>query len=489
MSLRLLITAVLLAIYGKILVVCGTEVIGVSPNEQDLYSPIIDPETGEKLWHCLGDPNIVLNYNQINDNYCDCPDGSDEPGTNACPYDPNRKFYCHNEGHIPGYLENYKLNDGVCDYEICCDGSDEYLTGKCENKCSKIHQQYITYWQTSKEEMELSLSEKKKLLLVAHERRNLIENRLRSLEKELEKNLKSKNEEIESHILEDDISDKLVYSKLSPYIQELQKNIKGDTNKIEDYSKKIAYLEGILSSLIENYNPNFNDLAVKDTVNKFRDYVSNKEEQDGIQTDSLNLLNSLSEESEKLSYNNENSNVEVFYPGISNMIHYYYTSFVKSFMQNPEEKEFADEEKSSQTETEVIEMLRDEIAKIKEDLDKDYGKEDILRSVQSQWIKKHLAGYSYNIGFLDSIYQDSTLIGRYSRLEGNKLIYDQGAKCWNGPRRSGIVEMICGPKNDLISIGEPEKCEYHFELITPIVCNKMLEEELLSKFKINYDDL
>ncbi|CUM46092.1 uncharacterized protein AC631_01397 [Debaryomyces fabryi] len=486
MSLRLLIAAVLLTIYGNISVVCGAEVIGIPPNEQDLYSPIVNHETGEKTWRCLGDPNIVLNYDQINDNYCDCPDGSDEPGTNACPYDFSRKFYCHNEGHIPGYLDNFKLNDGVCDYEICCDGSDEYLSGKCENKCVEIHQQYLTYLQASKEEMDISLSEKKKLLVIAQERRALIESRLKDLEKELEMSLKFKDKEIESQSVEDDVPDQLVYSKLSPYIEELQMNIQGDRNKIEDYSKKIAYLEGILSSLIENYNPNFNDLAVKDTVNKFRDYVSNKDEKEGIQTNSLNLLNSLSKESEKLSYNSENESVEIFYPGISNMIHYYYSSFVKSYMKNEEKEDFADEEEKT---TEDIESLKDEIAKFNEDLAKDYGKDDILRSVESQWIKKRLAGYSYNIGFLDSIYQDNTLIGRYSRLEGNKLIYDQGAKCWNGPRRSGIVEMICGPKHDLISIGEPEKCEYHFELITPIVCNEMSEEELLSNFKINYDNL
>jgi protein kinase C substrate 80K-H len=490
MSPKLLIAVALLSICENILVVGGTKIIGVPPNEQDLYNPIVNQETGEKTWHCLGDPKIVLNYDQINDNYCDCPDGSDEPGTNACPYDTSRKFYCHNEGHIPGHLENFKLNDGVCDYEICCDGSDEYLTGRCENKCSEIHQQYVTYVQTTNEEMDISLSEKKKFLSIAQEKRANAENRVEALKKELESSLRSKDKEIESQSQED-TPDQLVYLKLSPYLQELQTSIQLERSKLEDYSKNIAFLESVLSSLIKNYNPNFNDLAVKDTVNKFRDYVSNKDEQEEFQTSSIKVLTSLTEESEKLSYNTQNENVDIFYPGISNMIHYYYTSFVKSFMESPKDKGLGDEEEETtvHTETEDVESLKNEIAKINEDLDKDYGKDDILRSVQSQWIKKRLGGYSYNIGFLDSIYQDSILIGRYSRIEGNKLIYDQGAKCWNGPRRSGIVEMICGPNNDLISIGEPEKCEYHLELMTPIVCNEILEEELLSNFKINYEKL
>ena len=485
---RLLIAAVLVSVYESNLVVGGTKIMGVSPNEQNLYKPIVNQETGEKTWHCLGDPEIILNYDQINDNYCDCPDGSDEPGTNACPYDPSRKFYCHNEGHIPGYLENFKLNDGVCDYEICCDGSDEYLTGKCENKCSEIHQQYVTYVQTSNEEMDISLSEKKKLLEIAQEKRANAENRLEVLNKELESSLRSKDNEIETQSQED-ANDQLVYSKLSPYLLELQTSIQQESSKLEDSSKNIAFLEDILSSLIENYNPNFNDLAVKETVNKFRDYVSNKDEQEEFQARSIKVLNSLTKESEKLSYNTQNENVEKVYPGISKMIHYYYTTFVKSFKESTEDNDLGDEQEETvvHVEQEDIESLKNEIAKIKEDLKKDYGTDDILRSVKSQWIKKRLGGYSYNIGFLDSIYQDSILIGRYSRIEGNKLIYDQGAKCWNGPRRSGVVEMICGPKNDLISIAEPEKCEYYLELMTPIACNEMLEEELLSNFKINYE--
>lgn len=30
-------------------------------------------------------------FDRVNDNYCDCVDGSDETATNACP---NGKFYC-----------------------------------------------------------------------------------------------------------------------------------------------------------------------------------------------------------------------------------------------------------------------------------------------------------------------------------------------------------------------------------------------------------
>ena len=66
MSPKLLIAVALLSICENILVVGGTKIIGVPPIEQDLYNPIVNKETGKKTWHCLGDPKIILNYDQIN---------------------------------------------------------------------------------------------------------------------------------------------------------------------------------------------------------------------------------------------------------------------------------------------------------------------------------------------------------------------------------------------------------------------------------------
>lgn len=77
---------------------------------------------------------MTIDWSDVNNDYCDCPDGSDEPGTSACP---DSRFYCENKGHFPVYIFGSHVDDGICD-PACCDGSDEQLSGvKCPNVCAQ----------------------------------------------------------------------------------------------------------------------------------------------------------------------------------------------------------------------------------------------------------------------------------------------------------------------------------------------------------------
>lgn len=99
---------------------------GVNPEKKDLY------KSEHGLFNCV-DSNQKIPYANLNDDFCDCVDGSDEPGTSACQYS---KFYCTRQDQLlkNNFVESMKVDDGICD---CCDGSDEKDT-KCPNRCQKL---------------------------------------------------------------------------------------------------------------------------------------------------------------------------------------------------------------------------------------------------------------------------------------------------------------------------------------------------------------
>lgn len=93
---------------------------GISLKHYDNYIPSLN-----NTFKCL-ENELEIKFERVNDDFCDCDDGSDEPSTNACF---NGVFYCkYQKRHITGRgrdvsIPSSRVNDRICD---CCDGSDEW---------------------------------------------------------------------------------------------------------------------------------------------------------------------------------------------------------------------------------------------------------------------------------------------------------------------------------------------------------------------------
>lgn len=114
--------------------------LGSLPQTWDLYKAKID--INKQTFTCF-DGSKTISLSKVNDNYQDCPDGSDEPGTSALLN--KTKFYCKTDEHFVELVDRWSVGDGICD---CCDGSDEFYNTrvKCKNTCGKYlkdRQKYI----------------------------------------------------------------------------------------------------------------------------------------------------------------------------------------------------------------------------------------------------------------------------------------------------------------------------------------------------------
>jgi protein kinase C substrate 80K-H len=102
---------------------------GISPS----LMPIFESARASNQFRC-DNGKTVLRFAALSDDYCDCADGTDEPGTSACAHasQATPTFYCANIGHESRMLFPSLVDDGFCD---CCDGSDESQVSSCKNTC------------------------------------------------------------------------------------------------------------------------------------------------------------------------------------------------------------------------------------------------------------------------------------------------------------------------------------------------------------------
>ncbi|CAF9905248.1 MAG: hypothetical protein ALECFALPRED_000194 [Alectoria fallacina] len=520
---------------------------GVGPEFAKYYK---DSET----FTCISAPSIHLPIAHLNDDFCDCPDGSDEPGTSACahlsPLSPASfgstpsdnidttvalpGFYCKNKGHQPSYVPFTAINDGVCDYEFCCDGSDEWAKVggvKCEDRCKEIGKE----WKKQDEQRQKSLSNaakrRKDIVADASRLRKEVEDRLQSLRTEIQGG-EMKVKALESDLAEAERQEKskvvkspkglskmgLLAQLVKDRIEELRESLMEVRSQRDTGKARIAELEGILSTFKEEYNPNFNDEGVKRAVRSWENYAARDKPAigDDAHDRDLDEIAKPDGETGAIKWSEweepEESDVDVLYK-----FEAYLPTSVRDWLDQKlrdlrvilvdngilatahspdgESKELEDARNALKA---AQDSLNDNIKQLtthQEDLEKDYGADDVFRALKGQCVSKDSGEYTYELCWLDKTKQKSkkggsqTTMGNFVSVDkimvddemppngkglgsGERvaLRYENGQHCWNGPNRSTLVVLACAEKDEVWKITEEEKCVYRMEVGTPAVC-------------------
>jgi hypothetical protein len=97
-----------------------------------------------------------------------------------------------------------------------------------------------------------------------------------------------------------------------------------------------------------------------------------------------------------------------------------------------------------------------------------------------------IAQYNYKACPFGRAEQDGTLLGSFTGWKKNengsfdhsRMLFENGAHCWNGPSRSLEVHFSCGSADALVSVDEPNKCVYVAEATSPAACDGRSSNEL-----------
>ncbi|KAJ4862088.1 glucosidase II beta subunit-like domain-containing protein [Trichoderma breve] len=515
-----------------------------------------------KEFACIANPSIVISIDRVNDNTCDCPDGSDEPGTAACafidPLSPEQPlygspsgttnatrtlpgFWCNNKGHIGAYIPFTFVNDGICDYDVCCDGSDENGSAngvKCENRCAAIGKEYRRLAEERKKAHAKAIVKKQEMIKQASELRQQAEARVTALEKDV-KDLEVKKEELEREYarVQNEEAGKIVRRKAGAggklgvllglakdRVEELREALRLVTEDREIMRGKKNELEAILAQLKQDHDPNSKDEVVNAAVKSFEDWTAREASADQSEFLESDINEILKEDDETNGVNwkafeEHQDDTDILYdfdayipPFIRDVLHDKIRIVRKWLISNGMMADPA----ADGSESSAVKAAREaaegaaqelshksrELEQERSDLQKDFGPSDIFRAIQGKCAEIDAGEYTYELCWLDKTLQKSkkghasTNMGNYARIDiaiadeedrvdgkslgsGPRMVmrYENGQTCWNGPQRRTDVWLGCAETEEIWRVSEAEKCVYKLEVGTPAAC----EDETVKK--------
>ena len=448
----------------------------------------------------------ILDASAINDDMCDCADGSDEPGTSACP---NSRFFCTNKGYRGKYLPSMYVGDGVCD---CCDGSDE-PSGKCPQTCEADGAAWRTAQADSIRTREAGAAKRAEYVAEGVRAKTARAAKINELEAKLQQ-LKSSREAAERIVAEAEAKEKEEGAAIasaaaaaatppppppeSP-IDSLGLNgldnegaIKifvdfaasaGSTSSLHQHLKEKAE-QGVLAGYGADFNPTegggdaaalgLNNLDKQGAVKVLCEFIVKSSASEA-------LLAFVREKITKSELPGVASNFSPSLFGVGHVVPPEAPVEHKSAEGNAA-RELLSGAKLDET------AASNELNDLKTVESSDFGEEGewFHYKEKSVCLELKIAQYNYKACPFGRADQDGTLLGTFSgfkksdsgSIDHSRMVFDNGAHCWNGPSRSLEIHFSCGAVDALVSVDEPNKCVYVAEATSPAACDGRSSKEL-----------
>ncbi|GAA5925833.1 uncharacterized protein JCM15063_005135 [Sporobolomyces koalae] len=443
------------------------------------------------------------------------------------------QFYCRNQGHIPACVLRSRFNDGVCDPE-CCDGSDETDgKADCPNRCQEVGAAFQKARAEEERKVRVGASVRDGYIKHGIKEKSKIQAEIEKLELEIRRMQAQEQTTLASlQALENAEAGEIERKKNSVLylkLNEMQAAIKGLRQQRANLEGHVNDLSGILRDLSRDFNPNYQDMAVLGASRAFKDWqtangVSESDASDSEQESNVKFeqnvgdltedeLKALEEDDPLSLIDSLNTRVGTpLIPGTSMIFRiedYVPDRFLptyRAYKQNvldllvrtgiiyPSTSPLvsADAPELARARTEHADLV-DRISKKERSLEdektalsKDWGRDWEWKKLEGTCVEQDSGEYTYSVCFFGEANQKSNNNGARTSLGHFKgwsqtaeqgtdeyyrhQLYADGQRCWNGPARSAKVNIECGTSNALVSVIEPEKCEYLFTVTSPAVC-------------------
>ncbi|KAJ3305248.1 hypothetical protein HDV03_001846 [Kappamyces sp. JEL0829] len=458
------------------------------------FAPESQP-SNKAEWVCDGGAT-VLPIAWVNDDYCDCKDGSDESGTSACP---NSRFYCPQEGHEPKWIPSHFVDDRLCD---CCDGSDEIALA-CPNVCKAIAAEANARKSQEQARMKTGIQNRAKLIQAA---KDTIASNARSAAKK-----QAQLEQLHKQTPQLQMDLDLAAARASAAREEKEKERRSQCWEIEAYGRELEESQRLRNRIAELESAKVELQVELDHHRKWFDEAYETMQSGAVSPDILDQFyrqgeqeadeESLprAEEAEEPAVadkadNNQPASDEAAsgrepdktatLARCHRLLGYCIPDSLQAISKSigliPDEQKA---QQRLQTHQEAIQALEKEIRDLELNGGKDYGVDNVWASLDSKCFSLDSLEYTYEVCLFGKASQKSKQghstvdLGTFSRFgtrdgtsSNNTMLFENGQGCWNGPLRSVEVHFDCGPETLLVSVGEPGRCEYVVQAQSPAVC-------------------